>query len=143
MIGGMGPKRTHRTPRRIPKDFIENWNFYLKNLDSGKFTFFGGVINDNEIPGLDPTFDVMKSFLFYDSHGSLVDCDNPELFKKVLIFKKSLNFHIKMWGDGFEDWLMSENFYVKEMLEELVDPPLWVEKSLRNQIERCRRNKRK
>jgi hypothetical protein len=38
---------------------------------------------------------------------------------------------------------MGEDFYIKEMLEELIDSPLWVEKSLRNQIKRCRERKNK
>ena len=59
-------------------------------------------------------------------------CTEPEIVREVLKFKKGLNFHIKMWVEGYDDMMMG----IGEYLEMFTDPPDWVEKGFRNQLER-------
>lgn len=67
-----------------------------------------------------------------DSSGERYPCKEPELLRKVIIFKKSLNFHIKMWVDGYDDMMTGIDDYLKEFDR----PPSWVRKSFRNQLKK-------
>ena len=103
----------------------------MKNLD--KFNFWGG--GEIVSPPYDPEGHTPRiSFYKYDCSGVLLPCNDPELFKKVMIFKKSLNFQIKQWVEGFSDCLVG----VDEYLEELNDPPDWVKKSFIGQLNKIR-----
>jgi len=52
----------------------------------------------------------------------MVPCKEPELLKEVITCKKSINLHIKMWVDGYEDMMMG----IEEYMKEFIDPPIWV-----------------
>lgn len=107
--------------------FKENWDFFLRNLDKMTFCGTGDILTPEfDKNGLSPE----DCFYKYDSTGELDKCSDPELFRKVMIFKKSLNFHIKMWVEGYEDMLIG----IDEYLEILDDPPEWVRESFRNQL---------
>ncbi len=120
----MGPK--------VPKKFDKNWNFYLRHIDlpDNKFTFCGTSV---EILDYDEKgFTAKQVFFILDSTGETLPCKEPALLRKVIVFKKSLNFHIKMWIEGYED--MGTN--IDDYMLEFDDPPDWVRKSFRNQLKK-------
>lgn len=107
------------------KKFNRDWMFYKKNRR--KFTFCGVTIplpqyNTEGAPA-------KECFNLFDSCGKTPQCSEPQLFMEVLRCKKSINLHIKMWADGYNDCLIG----IQEYLDELIDPPSWVQKSLKNQ----------
>lgn len=79
-------------------------------------------------------YDTKVCFFKYDCSGVLLPCNDIELFRKVMIFKKGLNFQIKQWVEGFEDCLIS----VDEYMLDLNEPPEWVKKSFINQLNKRR-----
>jgi len=92
-------------------------------------TFFGGYLEP--IPEYDPEgLDPKHCFFIYDSTGEVKPCKDVELFKQVLTFKKSLNWQIKQWVEGYDWCLMG----VDEYISMLKDPPEWVYKAFRNQL---------
>lgn len=112
--------------RKYSKRFEEDWNFYLKNKD--KFTFCGQDVSSPEYDekGLDPK----ECFFTLDSQGKLCPCNDPKTVREILICKKSINFHIKMWTEGYNDCFIGFNDYIAEF----EDPPDWIEKSFRGQL---------
>lgn len=116
---------------KYSKRFDEDWEFYVKNKQ--RLTFYGGndVLNENE-NGKAVT---SKEFFHrYDSQGvkgvAGLKCENLAEVNEVLRFKKSLNWHIKNWAEGYEDCLQG----VDEYLEILDSPPNWVRNALIGQI---------
>ncbi len=78
--------------------------------------------------GLEPR----ECFFKYDQTGVLDPCTDPEVVFKVLRFKKSLNFWIKTWIDGYMDMMEPIEFYISQF----DNPPEWVEKSFRHQLQK-------
>ena len=108
------------------KKFDRDWLFYRKNRH--KFTFCGVQVDTPQYGAYTPV--AKECFRSFDTSGKVPKyCREPQLFMEILRCKKSINFHLKMWAEGYNDYLMG----IKEYLNELIDPPLWVEKSLRNQ----------
>ena len=114
---------------KYSKNFNRDYEFYLRHI--GRFDFAGGA----EIPRV--TFDengvdAKRAFFLFDSNGTLAPCNEPELFYKLMVTKKGINFHFKMWAEGFWDLMEPIEFY----LDEFDNPPEWVEKALREQKEK-------
>ena len=118
----------------------------MNNME--KFNFAGcpvpTVIHDPE------GVDAKRAFHKFDSQGRVVPCREPELFQKILICKKAINMHIKMWADGYLDCMIPMEDHEPRLeegddtflLDEFVDPPEWVATSLRNQIAKALHRKR-
>lgn len=100
------------------------------DLPNNKFTFCGGSVKDFEYD--ENGFSAKQVFYKMDSSGEKLPCREPELLRKVIVFKKSLNFHIKLWVEGFEDMRMS----IDDYMSEFDDPPDWVRKSFQNQLKK-------
>ena len=111
---------------KYSQGYDRDWNFYLANAH--KFTFAGAevlqVIQDSE--GLTAKY----AFWLLDSSGKLAPCSESELLKQALTCKKSVNFHLKMWSEGYAEFGEVAAYY----LAEFIDPPDWVEKAFRAQI---------
>ena len=99
-------------------------------MPDGKFTFCGTNVEEVEYVKEGKT--AKEVFFILDSTGTLEPCCDPKLLRKVIIFKKSLNFHIKQWVEGYDDMYMG----VDEYLREFDKPPQWVGKSFRNQLKK-------
>lgn len=108
------------------KAWIRDYEFYLKNKD--KFYFFGGYLPDLiESPD---GVKAMKAFKIWDSQGKIIPCCEIELLKEVIACKKSVNWHIKHWVEGYHIMFMG----IYEYIQEFIDPPAWVEVSFRKQL---------
>ncbi len=112
--------------KKYKSAFEKDWNFYLKNKD--KFNFSAGRI-PKVIPSLDGN-DAKRVFHRYDSKGKMLSCKEPELLREIFTCKVAVNLHLKMWADGQLDSMIP----IEELMAEFIEPPSWVEESLRNQI---------
>ena len=106
--------------RKSKRDF----EFYSAN--SPKFTFCGTEVED-VAKGAHDTFD---AYVYWENTGIVSPCQDPELLRKIMICKKSVNFHIKMWVDAYEEVLTD----VDEYMLGFVNPPKWVRKSFLGQL---------
>jgi len=110
-------------------NFNEDYNFYLNNIS--KFNFCGEVV---ETPKYSESgVDAKNWFFIFDSNGKkkayLTACKEPSLAKKIVVTKKSINMHLKMWAEGYNDCLMG----VQDYISSFNDPkPEWVTRSLIN-----------
>ena len=76
------------------------------------FTFAGVRVNANDVSPKD-------AFFRLDTRGQKdISSSEPELMSEVIRCKKSINLHIKMWVEGFEDMMEGIDYY---------SPPPWVE----------------
>ena len=114
--------------KKYSDNFLRDYNFYLSNIDV--FSFIGSNISD--MRPKDGDTEVKKCFYIFDSQGKIEPCEDPELFLKILTFKKGLNFWIKYWAEGYYDMVIPMEEYLS-MLKG--DVPDWVGTALYNQIE--------
>lgn len=119
-----------RASVKYGKGFNRDYGFYERHI--GKFTYVG---EDLSTPEADLTgADAKKAFHALDSNGKWIPCSEPNKLIDLLKTKKAINFHLKMWGEGFDDMRMG----VFEYMQEFIDPPAWVETSFREQIRKAR-----
>ena len=121
----MGQKKLIRR-KRFKKSQQRDFDFFMKNRH--KFTFSG--VDLSLVPKGE--YSVFDCFILWDTQGKLLPCENPELLRQIMVCKKSVNFHIKMWVEGYDDMGMP----ISEYLKEFIDPPEWVYKSFRGQLKR-------
>lgn len=111
---------------RYSDNFVRDVHFYLQNRH--RFTFFGGIVPP---PPFDRTgVSGVRAFWLFDTKGRSVPTRHPRLFVALMRTKKSINWHIKEWADGFEDMLEPIAYY----LNGFTNPPAWVEASLRGAV---------
>lgn len=117
---------------RFSANFERDWNFFLANRH--RLTFCG-----EHVPPPQPSDGGLSAKEFFyrlDSLGSKatsdLSCREPDLLVEIVRFKKALNLQIKMWADGFSDFLEPVSYYMNE----LNVPPPWVEAALRGMIAR-------
>jgi len=72
----------------------------------------------------------IKAFWLFDTKGRYVPTRHPHLFETLVKTKKSVNWYIKEYGDGFFDMLEPISYY----LNRFVRPPDWIETALKNAI---------
>jgi hypothetical protein len=113
--------------KKYSNSFERDYSFYLRHV--GRFEFAGGA-EIPEVPHDEKGVSAKAAFHAFDSNGKLLPCSEPDLFRSLMVTKKGINFHLKMWGEGYGDGLMG----VHEYMEDFVGPPDWVEKAFRNQI---------
>jgi len=121
--------------KRYKPNFDRDWNFYLAHKD--RFTFCGEAV---ETPKLDrEAYDAKRCFHRYDSQGKYPEsCSQPELFMEVLRAKKSINWQIKQWAEGYNDCILS----ITDYMESFTDPPQWVEEALRKMRDKIRKQQK-
>ena len=113
---------------KYSKGFNRDYEFYLKNKE--RFTFSGvkiGVLTDHR-----DGVSAKHAFFLIDTRGEMVPTCEPDLLGKIIQCKKSINLHIKMWVEGFEDMMEGVQYY----MDIFIDPPPWVEDSFRKQLRR-------
>lgn len=120
---------------RYSKNFERDFLFYKRNINN--FTFFGNyppeVFFDHN------GVDAKKAFYIHDSTGKSVKTSEPELLQSLLVCKKSVNFHIKMWAEGFAEWTLLE-----PDLNDIISDykcPQWVTEAIKKQGLRIRYKK--
>lgn len=87
--------------KKFSDNFERDYDFYLKNLDNFKFC---GTHTPKYEPIPDPNGKSAKEvFHSIDSSGKNLPTSEPELLKRLLATKASVNFHIKMWAEGRVD----------------------------------------
>ena len=106
----------------------DDYNFYLANMD--KFMFFGDHLNHTQFKEDANGKPADMAFKALDSQGKVIACKEVDLLKGVMTCKKSINFHIKLWAEGFKDFGEDIEYYINEFIR----PPEWVRVSLNNQI---------
>jgi len=120
---------------KFSRRFEEDWEFYLKNKT--KFVFCGE--NVNWIPDLSkPIVSAKEAFFIYDTSGIKHPTLDERLLIEMIVCKKSVNFHIKMWTDGYDDCLMGIETY----LEEFIEPVQWVKKALQKALQKSNMRKK-
>ena len=124
--GCQGHKRELVKRKKLKKNLIRDFHFYYKNR--GKFQFFGGEI---DLPPLGE-YELLDCYMYWEGTGIVMPCKEPEELRKVIHCKKSVNFHIKMWVEGFDDFGMG----VDEYLKSFIDPPDWVRTAFIGQLKK-------
>lgn len=102
---------------RYSKSFLRDIAFYWHNR---RYTFFG-----NKLPIIDYDrcgVDGMHCFWLIDSRGKYVATRHPRLVRALLATKKSINWHLRVWSEGFLDMCEPLSYY-KALF---IDPPDWV-----------------
>ena len=107
-------------------NFQRDYQFYLENRHA--FNFCGCVLPEIHYDPLG--LSAMETFYIFDTHGEIRGCCEPDLFLELLICKKSVNLHIKMWASGYEEAMIG----FPELMATFKNPPSWVDSSLRKQI---------
>ncbi len=88
---------------RYSKNFERDYNWYLeyKNI----FTFCGTGVDENLIvTDLNNGKEAKECFYLRESQGKKIPTKEPELLLSLYLVKSSINFHIKMWAEGFGDY---------------------------------------
>lgn len=111
---------------RYSDNFMRDVRFYLQNRH--KFIFFGGIVASPQFARAG--ISGVEAFRLFDSTGCRVPTKHPRLFIALMRTKKSVNWHIKEWADGFHDMFESITYYVRQF----VDPPSWIEGAIRGAI---------
>lgn len=106
--------------------FNEDYQFYTDNKD--KFTFCGQELRVCVLE--EKGVDAKEAFYIYDTHGSIAGCKEPEAFRDIIRCKKSINWQIKQWVEGFYCMCEPFSYYTKEF----INPPYWVEESLKKAV---------
>lgn len=107
-----------------------DFEFYLAN--SEKFVFFGSGLDERDFNDSLTGKTAKEAFKFLDSEGKVIPCKEIDILKKVITCKKSINFNIKQWSEGYPEFGEPIETYINEF----INPPAWVEKALRGSIDR-------
>lgn len=113
--------------------FNRDWDFFMKNRPLvpfvSKWSFAGERVTWEADETLEP-LPAKEAFYTFDSAGKRHPCTELDILLSIITFKKSLNFHIKMWVEGYNWCGQGVDVY----LAEFIDPPEWVGESFRNQL---------
>jgi hypothetical protein len=113
----------------MKRDYI----FYKNNINH--FTFFGNY--PPKIYYNKQGVDAKRAFFIFDTTGKIVSTKEPELFRDLIICKKSVNFHIKMWAEGYDEYTLLE-FDINDIKQDY-NCPEWVIKSIKNQAKKLKK----
>jgi hypothetical protein len=112
---------------KYKKAFLRDWKFYISNADY--FNFSGSlppvVVHDPAGPC------AQQAFHAYDSRGVLLATSEPDLLRRVLTCKASVNLHIKMWAEGVREGTM----FPSDISQIVADTgaPTWVSEAVLRQ----------
>ncbi len=112
---------------KFSKKFNRDYDFYIQNKDT--FTFSG--VNVTVWPDLENGVTAKECFWRFDSTGNMMPTCEPDLLKALIICKKSINLHITLWVEGYDDMMEGVEYYMGLFHG---TPPLWVEDSFRKQL---------
>lgn len=119
--------------KKYSKNFNRDFNFYKKNIKY--FTFFGNYPPKVKYDELGK--DAKRCFYIFDSTGKIIPTSEPKLLQDLIICKKSINFHIKMWAEGFAECTLLYSDI--ENIKEKYQCPKWVITAIENQGNRIRK----
>jgi len=130
----IGKTTRRRVVKKYSKNFERDYTFYLSNVE--KFGYENGYVGPViPLPDYAPDgVSAKEAFLKFDGQGKTVPTNNPRLLRDLIAVKKSINFHIKMWCEGYADMKIE----VEEYMESFDNPPEWVEKAFRQQLQKRR-----
>lgn len=112
--------------------FERDWAFYTANLDTMSFSGSPAptVAHDPDGP------DAKRAFHDYDSRGVLRATSEPDLLRRVLVTKASVNLHVRMWAEGIADaTLLGREL---EGFKQEFGAPQWVVDAVRRTASRIR-----
>ena len=75
----------------------------------------------------------LDCYFLFDAHGKMAACREPDLFRKVLRGKKSVNLQIKLWAEDMADGLLLRQV---ELVEYVHGWPGWVLRAVMEQAGR-------
>ena len=122
---------------RVSESIKRDFYFYVMNAD--KFNFCGEEVNLRHLYDLNG-LGSLECYAIFDSKGIWKPCKETTLLENVIRAKKSINFQIKQWVEGYEDCLMGIPEYMKSFEGDIPD---WVETAFRNQLKRKYNNSEK
>ena len=119
----MGRKR-----KKYSKQFNRDYEFYLAMVDL-EGLFCGEAASC--WPYSESGVDAKRAFYVFDSTGKVVPTTQPELAGKIIFVKKCINFDIKLWVDGFRDYMPT----VDDIEEKFGgESPRWVMSAFKQQL---------
>lgn len=96
---------------KYTKKFNDYYEFYL--LNSSYFNFCGREICvEYSCNGVS----AKEAFYQFDTNGKHVATSEIDEYTNVMRCKASINFHIKMWAEGFLDINMTIDEYLEDMI---------------------------
>ena len=112
--------------KKYSDSYERDWKFYRTNKD--KFNFFGAhpPVFEYHADGVS----AKRAFLILDSTGKAPKTRENNLLSKVIACKKSVNWHIKQWSDGYVDFCEPVEYYMNSMN----NTPEWVYHSIKGQV---------
>jgi hypothetical protein len=116
---------------KYSKNFNRDYEFYLQNKDTFDFSGVRVAVVEDQEKGVS----AKQSFHSFDTNGKIVPTKEPDLLRSIIVCKKSINLHIKMWAQGYDEMIEPIDFYLNVFVGA---PPPWVEQSLRKQLQRRR-----
>lgn len=112
--------------KKYSNSFNRDWLFLIANMR--KFIFSG--VDIIKFPHSLHGVDAKRAFQAYDSEGIISRTKHPKVVGMAINCKKSINFHLKLWAEGYNDCLIGRDEYLKEFLGAV---PEWVNDSFVNQ----------
>jgi len=113
---------------KYSKAFDRDFAFYMAHRQ--KFCFAG--VEPPFVACAPAGMNAKECFFRWDSQGRLNPSSQPELVTALILCKKSINWHIKQWVEGFDDMLEPLSTYIAEFN----NPPDWVIRALVGSLER-------
>jgi len=114
--------------KRYSDSFLRDVRFFLANRHY--FTFCGKAV---PVVEFDPNgVDGVRWFHLIDSTGSDVPSRHPRLAARLLHVKRSVNWQLKAWSEGFPNDAES----IRDYLRHLIDCPDWIETAFRGLVDR-------
>jgi hypothetical protein len=121
--------------KRLSTAFERDWAFYTAN--AAAFDFSGSyppdVVHDPAGPN------AKRAFHAYDSRGVLQATSEPDLLRRVLVCKASVNLHVRMWAEGVVDGTMLPSDFAQ--IQQDMSPPPWLFEAVERQAQRLRANR--
>jgi hypothetical protein len=114
---------------RISKKAKEDFEFYrdtpLDTIGHGdaEDSFISEVASPNGHSAL-------ECYFMLDTHGKMGACREPDVFRKALRGKKNVNLQVKMWAEGLNDPLVTDQ---ADLLDYTHKMPRWIFTSAINQ----------
>jgi len=104
-----------------------DYQFYKRHMN--KFNFCGSADDETKFKEDANGINAKQAFKWLDSNGIIMPCREVSLLRSVMRCKASINFHIKMWVEGFYDMCQP----IEDYLHSFDNPPDWVRISFENQ----------
>ena len=112
---------------KYKNNFNRDFSWYIKVRNEFKFDgrLPRDIIYDRE--GIDGK----KAFFIFDSQGQLKPTKHPELLRRLLLTKGSINLHIKMYAEDRAKGVLPKILF--DEICEGIESPDWFEKAVEKQ----------